>query len=172
MPRVPITISFPDGKTINGTAWETTPMMIAKDISKSLAERTIIAKVDGELFDMLRVLEKDCMVQFLDFDSDDGKKVFWHSSAHVLGEACELNYGCHLCIGPPIEQGFYYEMATEKPISTDDYPRLEQLSKQAVQEKQSFVRLEMTKSDLLDMFKHNKYKVHLINDKVPDGENV
>ena len=144
-------------------------MMICKQISKSLAERTIIAKVDGELFDMLRVLEKDCLLQFLDFDSDDGKKVFWHSSAHVLGEACELNYGCHLCIGPPIEQGFYYEMAMSNNVVVEDYEKLEQLSKQAVQEKQNFVRLEMSKLDLLEMFKHNKYKVHLINDKVPDG---
>ena len=143
--------------------------MICKQISKSLAERTIIAKVDGELFDMLRVLEKDCLLQFLDFDSDDGKKVFWHSSAHVLGEACELNYGCHLCIGPPIEQGFYYEMAMSNNVVVEDYEKLEQLSKQAVQEKQNFVRLEMSKLDLLEMFKHNKYKVHLINDKVPDG---
>jgi threonyl-tRNA synthetase len=53
-------------------------------------------------------------LQLLDFDSDDGKKVFWHSSAHVLGEACELHFGCHLCIGPPIEEGFFYEMSMEK----------------------------------------------------------
>lgn len=52
-----------------------------------------------------------CKLELLDFENEEGKAVFWHSSAHVLGEACEKHYGCHLCIGPPIEDGFYYEMA-------------------------------------------------------------
>lgn len=52
-----------------------------------------------------------CKLELLDFEHEEGKAVFWHSSAHVLGEACEKHYGCHLCIGPPIEDGFYYEMA-------------------------------------------------------------
>jgi threonyl-tRNA synthetase len=113
MPREAITITLQDGKILDGTSYETTPLEIAKGLSKSLSERVVIAKVDGELFDLTRVLEKSCRLQLLDFESDDGKKVFWHSSAHVLGEACELHYGCHLCIGPPIEEGYFYEMAME-----------------------------------------------------------
>jgi len=49
-------------------------------------------------------------LEFLDFEDEEGRAVFWHSSAHVLGEACEKHYGCHLCVGPPIDEGFYYEM--------------------------------------------------------------
>lgn len=59
---------------------------------------------------MPRPLEESCKLELLDFESEEGKQVFWHSSAHVLGEACERKYGCHLCIGPPLEDGFYYEM--------------------------------------------------------------
>lgn len=66
--------------------------------------------MDGVLWDLLRPLEKSCQLALIDFEDDEGKAVFWHSSAHVLGEACEFHYGCHLCIGPPIEEGFFYEM--------------------------------------------------------------
>ena len=78
--------------------------------------------------------------------------VFWHSSAHVLGEACEGHYGCHLCIGPPIEEGFYYEMGMERAVSQADYANLETLATRAIKEKQPFLRLLMTKEDLLKMF--------------------
>lgn len=81
-----------------------------------------------------------------------GKRVFWHSSAHVLGEAAEKHYGCHLCLGPPLDEGFYYEMAMEGAVASADYPALETLSKNAVKEKQRFERLVMKKEDLLEMF--------------------
>jgi threonyl-tRNA synthetase len=87
---------------------------IALGIAKSLAERTVISKVDGELWDLVRPLESSCKLQLLDFEHEDGKKVFWHSSAHMLGEAAERHYGCHLCIGPPLEDGFYYEMGLKE----------------------------------------------------------
>ncbi|KAJ3415681.1 threonyl-tRNA synthetase [Chytridiales sp. JEL 0842] len=171
-PRVDIKISLPDGRDIDGKAWETTPLDIAKSLSKSLAERTVIAKVDGVLWDLVRPFERSSKLELLDFENDEGgkrKMVFWHSSAHVLGEACELHYGCHLCIGPPIEEGFYYEMAMERSVSQADYASLETLSNKAIKEKQPFQRLVMSKADLLEMFKDNKYKVHIIQDKVPDG---
>ena len=109
-PRAAITITLPDGTKKEGTSYETSPMDIALGISKSLADRTVIAKVNGELWDLERPFEESSSLELLDFESEDGKKVFWHSSAHMLGEACERHYGCHLCIGPPLEDGFYYEM--------------------------------------------------------------
>jgi threonyl-tRNA synthetase len=62
------------------------------------------------LWDLERPLEKSCKLELLPFDDPEGKKVFWHSSAHILGEASERRFGCDLCIGPPIEDGFYYEV--------------------------------------------------------------
>jgi threonyl-tRNA synthetase len=171
-PRTEIEVTLPDGKVILAKAWESSPMDIAKGISKSLSEKVVIAKVDNVLWDLNRVFEKSCKLQLLDFSNDEGKMVFWHSSAHVLGEACELNYGCHLCIGPPIEEGFYYEMAMDKAVQAADYDNLHNLSKKAINEKQVFERLTVTKENLLEMFKHNKYKIHIINDKIPDGSST
>jgi threonyl-tRNA synthetase len=71
-PRVPISITLPDGSVKDGTAWETSPMDIAKGISAGLSQRVVIAKVDGVLFDLLRPLEADCKLELLDFDHADG----------------------------------------------------------------------------------------------------
>jgi threonyl-tRNA synthetase len=129
-------------------------MDIAKLISNSLANRLVIAKVDGVLFDTTRPLEKDCSLELLDFDSHDGKQVFWHSSAHVLGEACELHYGCHLCFGPPTDEGFYYDMGKmEKAATQADFGNLNTVSKNIIDQKQDFQRLELPKAVLLEMFK-------------------
>ncbi|KAG0003909.1 threonyl-tRNA synthetase [Entomortierella chlamydospora] len=170
-PRVPITITMPDGSTREGTSWETSPLDIAKQIAKSLAERVVIAKVDKVLWDLERPLVASCKLELLDFENEEGKAVFWHSSAHVLGEACEKHYGCHLCIGPPIEDGFYYEMSMtdERVVSNSDYTNLETVAKNAIKEKQQFIRLEMKKEELLEMFKHNPFKIQLIQSKIPDG---
>ncbi|CAG8589813.1 1087_t:CDS:10 [Ambispora gerdemannii] len=170
-PRVPITVTLPDGQTKPAVSWESSPLDIAKEISKSLADRIVIAKVNGTLWDLGRPLEEDCKLELLDFDNDEGKKVFWHSSAHVLGEACERHYGGHLCIGPPLDDGgFYYEMGIkERVVNQADYPALETIAKSAIKEKQPFERLLISKENLLEMFKYNPYKVHIIKDKIPDG---
>lgn len=110
-PRLSISIKMPDGSLRDGIAYETSPLSIALSISKSLAEKVVIAKVDNVLWDLARPLVQSCSLELLDFENEEGKAVFWHSSAHVLGEACEKHYGCHLCVGPPIEDGFYYEMS-------------------------------------------------------------
>ncbi|KAJ3173250.1 threonyl-tRNA synthetase [Geranomyces variabilis] len=164
-----ITVTLQNGAEVPAIAWQTTPIEIAKGLSKSLVERAVIAKVDGQLWDLTRPLEASCSLQILDFDNDEGQKVYWHSSAHVLGEACELHYGCHLCLGPPLDDGFYYEMGMDTPVLGTDYPVLETLAKKAIKEKQPFERLVMTKAQLLEMFKHNKYKQHFINTKVLDN---
>ena len=94
MPRVPLKIVLKDGAVKEATSWETTPMDIAKGISKSLADRLCISKVNGQLWDLDRPFEgeanEEIKLELLDFESDEGKKVFWHSSAHVLGESCEM----------------------------------------------------------------------------------
>ena len=113
--------------------------------------------------------------------------MFWHSSAHVLGESAEKHYGCHLCIGPPTDDGFFYEMAIDgRAVTNADYPALEKLSEGAIKEKQKFERIVVPKETLLKMFEvglvivletliltstlqYNKYKKHIIESKIPDG---
>ncbi|CAL1530765.1 unnamed protein product [Lymnaea stagnalis] len=163
---VSIKITLPDGAVKEGNAWRTTPYEIAASISQGLADNTVIAKVNGELWDLDRPLEKDSSLQLLKFEDPDGQYVFWHSSAHILGEAMERHYGGHLCYGPPIEEGFYYDMWSPEPVSSNDFPNLETLTKNITKEKQPFERLEMSKEDLLKMFEYNEFKQRIINEKV------
>lgn len=163
-----ITITLPDGKDIPAESWRTTPYDIARGISKGLAENSVISKVDGVLWDLDRPLEKSCKLQLLKFDDEEAQQVFWHSTAHILGEAMERVYGGCLCYGPPIDSGFYYDMflPNSQGVSNLDFPVLEGLMKTIVKEKQPFERLEMTKEDLLEMFKYNEFKVRILKEKV------
>ncbi|XP_030378017.1 threonine--tRNA ligase, cytoplasmic-like [Scaptodrosophila lebanonensis] len=166
-PRTPIKVTLPDGNQVEGIMWETTPYNVACGVSQGLADNTVIAQVNGVLWDLDRVLEGDCKLQLLKFDDPEAQAVFWHSSAHIMGEAMERIYGGHLCYGPPIENGFYYDMHLDgEGISTNDYGAIESVVKQIVKEKQTFERLVMKKADLLEMFKYNEFKVRILNEKV------
>lgn len=174
-PREPITVTLPDGKEIPGTSWETSPAIIAKGISKSLLERTVISRVNGELWDIGRPLEGNATLEFLDFNNDEAKKVFWHSSAHILGEAAEKKFHCHLCFGPPTEDGFFYDFGMpnqQGAVTADDKKSLTTLMEGIVKQKQPFERLVMTKDQLLDMFSHNHFKQELIRSKIEDGQST
>ncbi|XP_043280316.1 threonine--tRNA ligase 1, cytoplasmic isoform X2 [Venturia canescens] len=162
-----ITVTLPDGKEVLAQSWRTTPYEVAKNISQGLADNTIIARVNKELWDLDRPLEGNCTLELLKIDDAEAQQVFWHSSAHILGEAMERVYGGCLCYGPPIENGFYYDMFLgDKGISNLDFPYLESLYKNIVKEKQPFERLEMSKEDLLEMFKYNEFKVRILKEKV------
>ncbi|XP_016055812.1 PREDICTED: probable threonine--tRNA ligase 2, cytoplasmic isoform X2 [Miniopterus natalensis] len=162
-----ITVRVADGKTVEGEAWKTTPYQVAADISRDLAESTVVAKVNGELWDLDRPLEGDSALELLTFDTEEAQAVYWHSSAHILGEAMELYYGGHLCYGPPIENGFYYDMFIEdRAVSSTELSALENICKAIMKEKQPFERLEVSKDVLLEMFKYNKFKCRILNEKV------
>ncbi|XP_053127903.1 threonine--tRNA ligase 2, cytoplasmic isoform X2 [Hemicordylus capensis] len=279
-----IKITLADGKKMEGESWKTTPHQIALGISRGLADNAVIAKVNGELWDLDRPLEGDSALELLMFDSEEAQatfgllairersahqrlfppktrdctnpvrkmadvsddlagtcrtqrsslspdtavgraggglpqrvlgprrkerqqewppqslsesdgedvqddeaggaepvdgasehpegheqlpSVYWHSSAHILGEAMENFYGGCLCYGPPIENGFYYDMCMEnRGVSSTEFPTLENICKNIIKEKQPFERLEIRKEILLDMFKYNKFKCRILNEKV------
>ena len=133
---------LPDGKIKDGVSFETTPLEIAKSISNSLPDKVIVAKVkyskkvatldegladpnadvngEGdkwELYDSFRPLEGDCEMKLITFEDQEGKMVFWHSSAHILGECMEREFGVHLCHGPPTESGFFYDGYSGKDVN-------------------------------------------------------
>lgn len=163
----PIQVTLPDGKVYEGESWHTTPYQVAQSISQGLADNSIIAKVNGQLWDLDRPLEDSCALELHKFVSEDAQQVFWHSTAHILGEAMERVYGGCLCYGPPIESGFYYDMyLDDRPVSKTDFPVLENVMKTITKEKQPFERLEVSKESLLEMFKYNKFKVRILNEKV------
>lgn len=109
-----ICITLPDGKRVEAVAWKTTPYDVAKGISQGLADSVVIAKVNNVLWDLDRPFENDGNLELLKFDNLEAQSVFWHSTAHMLGEAMERVYGGCLCYGPPIEAGFYYDMYLEE----------------------------------------------------------
>mmetsp|Transcript_9084 Transcript_9084/g.26054 ORF Transcript_9084/g.26054 Transcript_9084/m.26054 type:complete len:718 (+) Transcript_9084:353-2506(+) len=159
----PIKIIMPDGAERAGIKLVTTPFDVAKEISSGLAKKCVVAKVDGSTWDMARPLEGDCALQLLTFDDSEGKETFWHSSAHVLGEALELEFGVDLTIGPPIEEGFYYDCSMGDATLTDsDLTRVEKRVSNAIKEKQRFQRVVVSRDEALEMFQENKFKIEII----------
>ncbi|XP_067246793.1 threonine--tRNA ligase 1, cytoplasmic [Chanodichthys erythropterus] len=163
-----ISVQLPDGQTLKATAWVTSPYQLACAISQGLADNCVIARVNGELWDLDRPLEADCSLELLRFDHEDAQAVYWHSSAHILGEAMERFYGGCLCYGPPIENGFYYDMFLDgqKGVSSTEFSDLELICRGIMKDKQPFERLEIRKETLLQMFKYNKFKCRILNEKV------
>ncbi|KAL8757863.1 MAG: hypothetical protein Q9184_004104 [Pyrenodesmia sp. 2 TL-2023] len=157
-------------------AWESTPGSFLKHVDKDISNDVVVAKVDGkELWDLHRPLEKDCRISYLPFTSPEGRNVFWHSSAHVLGEAAECQYNCLLSHGPPVDQGFFYDMAIAggQVIKESDYSPLESKVTSFFKEKQSFDRLHVSIPNLKQMFGYSKYKMYYIENLLPpEGSTV
>eukprot|EP00536_Pseudo-nitzschia_multiseries_P014143 jgi/Psemu1/261982/estExt_Genewise1Plus.C_6620017 len=182
---VEITVTMPDGKVLTSDkeqkpfmAYQTTPFEVAATISQGLADASIVARDDNatsikpQLWDMTRALVGPVKrMEFLKFDDDqDAKTVFWHSSAHMMGEALEHLFGNKLTIGPPLKSGFYYDsyMGTDS-IKDDDYKPIEKEVNNIIKKKQKFERMVITKDEALELFADNPFKVKILSTKVPDG---
>jgi len=168
----PIKVTLPDGKVLDATAGKDSSLDIAKQISNALAQRVVVAKINGQLWDIPRKLEEDCTIELFGFDSEEGKHVFWHSSAHILGEALEKQYQGNLCVGPPLDNGgFYYDMEMgDRIVSSEDYPEIRKNVNAIIKQKQTFERMELTKEEALQLFEYNRFKKEIITTKVPDGD--
>ncbi|KAG8449856.1 hypothetical protein GDO86_016506 [Hymenochirus boettgeri] len=168
-----IKVSLPDGKQLTGHSWKTTPYDIALQTSSALARGAIVAKANGVLYDLNRPLEEDSSVEFLTFDSREGQHVFWHSSVHILGLAMEQYYGGLLCHGPSTDNGFFYDMSLPNgAVLGSDLPELETICKETINHKIPFERVEVTREDLLELFKYNKFKLRVIKEKVKSSSTV
>jgi len=128
------------------------------------------------LWDLTRPLVGNVSkIEFLKFDDDsDAKTTFWHSSAHILGEALENLYGSRLTIGPPLAGGFYYDSYmgdanSGAALTEADYKAVEKEAAKIAKSKQKFERLVVTKDEALEMFEGNPFKTQIISTKVPDG---
>ena len=109
-----IKITLPDG-TFKEVNKGTSSFEIARSISEGLARKVLAAEIDGEIWDLNRPLEKDATLKLLTFNDAGGKSTMWHSSAHIMAEAIEFYFpGVKLAIGPPIENGFYYDIDFDK----------------------------------------------------------
>lgn len=165
-----IAVRLPDGGVKEGTAGVTSPMDIAMGISETLGRKALVALVDGAPWDMLRPLQADCELKICGFDSAEGKNVLWHSTAHMLGEAMECKYKGELCIGPPLEDGFYYDIHVPEgvKVSEADFDDLAARVDKIAKSKRTFERLELTKDEARDMFSYNRFKLEIINELADD----
>lgn len=168
-----IKVTLPNGDVKEATAFKTSPMDIAIGISETLGRKAIVAIVNDSQWDMNRPLEQDCSLRICDFDTPEGKSVLWHSTAHMLGEALEYKYKGELCIGPPLEDGFYYDihLHDETKVTEGDFDDLNKRVDRIAKQKRTFERLELTKSEALDMFSYNPFKTEIINE-LPQGATI
>ncbi len=166
-----INITLPDG-SVKTYPSGVTAMEVATDISEGLARNVLSAKVNGEIIDSNRPIKKDSEVSLLTWNDEGGKSTMWHSSAHLLAEALQSFYPkIKFAIGPPIENGFYYDVDLgDEQISDKDLPQIEAKMLELARQKNEYIRHEITKSDALDYFrkKDDEYKLELIED-LEDG---
>lgn len=167
-----IEITLPDG-SVRQMERGTTAMDIAMSISEGLARNVLSAKVNGEVIDANRPINENATLQLLTWNDDEGKSTMWHSSAHLMAEAIEFHYpGVKLAIGPPIKNGFYYDIDfMNYEIHEEDLVKIEQKMKELAKQKNEFIRKEISKSDAIEYFteKDDEYKLELI-DGLEDGE--
>lgn len=166
-----IEVILPDGSQRHYPTG-TTALDVAKSISEGLARVVLAAEVNGQIWDLHRSLPEKCSLSLLKWDSDRGKYAFWHSSAHLLAEALEALYpGIKLGIGPPVENGFYYDIDFgDYAFSSNDFEQVEAKMLELAKQENRFERSEVSKAEAIRFFteKGDPYKLELI-DGLEDG---
>lgn len=166
-----IKVTLPDG-SVREYPKGTTSMQVALSISEGLARNVLSAKVNGEVWDASRPLNSDCTLSLLTWNDAEGKETMWHSSAHLMAEAIESIFpGAKFAIGPPVENGFYYDIDFgDKSFSTDHLEQVEKKMMELASKKNEYIRKEVSKADAIKYFteKGDPYKLELI-DGLEDG---
>ena len=168
-----INITLPDGKILKAKKG-TNAFEIARTISEGLARNVLSATIDNEVWDINRPINQDCNLKLHTFNDIEGKKCFWHSSAHLMAEALEELYpNVKLGIGPAIDNGFYYDidLGEKRSLSSEDFSKIEEKMLILAREKNNFTRKEISKKDAIKFFKNkgDEYKLELLED-LNDGD--
>ncbi|MCD8022407.1 MAG: threonine--tRNA ligase [Lachnospiraceae bacterium] len=146
---------------------------IAKDISEGLARVATVAQINGEEADLRTVVDSDCELNILTFDSPEGAGAFRHTTSHIMAQAIKRLYpDVKLAIGPSIADGFYYDIDSENPVTPDDLEKIEAEMKKIVKEDLPLVRFTKPRAEAIAYFeeKGEPYKVQLIEDLPEDAE--
>lgn len=166
-----INITLKDGSEIQvesgSTAYD-----VAVKISQGLAKKALGARVNGESVDLMKKLDKDCELEILTFDDEDGKWDLRHTASHILAQAVKKLYpDAKLAIGPAIDNGFYYDFDLETPFTPEDLEKIEKEMDKIVKEKIAIERFELPRDEAIKFMKEKDepYKVELIED-LPEGE--
>ncbi|MFQ3623869.1 MAG: TGS domain-containing protein, partial [Acetobacteraceae bacterium] len=166
-------ITLPDGSVRRFDA-AVTGAEIAAAIGPGLAKAAIAIEVDGALWDLARPIEHDARVRLITRKDPEALELIRHDCAHVLAEAVqELFPGTQVTIGPPIENGFYYDFARDTPFTPEDFPAIEAKMRDIIARGAAFERIVTTRHEAIELFraKGEKYKVQLIED-LPQGETI
>lgn len=168
-----ISIELKDGskKQVNEG---TSVIEVAKEISEGLARVSLAGRVDGKVVDLRYKLKKDCKLEILTFDDEDGKKAYWHTTSHIMAQAIKRLYKdtkIQLAIGPAIENGFYYDFDTDYKFSNADFEKIEAEMKKIIKEDLPIERFELPRNEAIKLMKDagEDYKVELIED-LPEDE--
>ena len=166
-----IQITLPDG-SVRDYNKGASAMDVALSISEGLARNVLAAKVDGIVQDANLPIHENAQLQLLTWSDLEGKSTMWHSSAHIMAEALEFYYpGIKLAIGPPITNGFYYDIdLMDYSIKEEDLARIEEKMKALAKERNPFIRKEISKTEALAYFekKQDPYKLELLSE-LEDG---
>jgi len=167
-----IKITLPDG-SIKEYAKGTTSFQIAQSISEGLARNVLAAKVNGEVWDASREIYTDASLQLLTWNDAQGKETMWHSSAHLMAEALEdLFPGVKFWVGPPLENGFYYDVDLNgHSLTPEDFSKIEEKMLALARQSNSYIRKEISKADAIQYFsdKGDEYKLDLL-ERLEDGQ--
>lgn len=164
-----IEITFPDG---NKQSYDegVTPRNVAGSIASGLKKKTVAAYVDGNLYDLNRPIFDDAEIELITKNDDKALEVLNHSTAHLMAQAIKRLYpDAQFGVGPAINEGFYYDVATSHTITNEDLPKIEQTMKRIVKEQAEITREEVSKEEALERFSDDPYKQELINE-LEDGE--
>ena len=145
---------------------------VAKSLGAGLYKDMCAAKVNGELKDVKTELLDDCSLEILTFDDNDGKKTYWHTTAHIMAQAvCRLFKDVKLAIGPAIDSGFYYDFDLERSLTNDDLVKIEEEMQKIIKEDLEVEKFTLKPDEALNFMKeHNQpYKVELIEDLAEKG---
>jgi len=161
-----VQIQFPDG-AVRSYEKGVTALGIAKSISEGLAKKVLAASVNGEVWDATRPIQTDAALKLLTWDDADGKNTFWHSSAHLLAEAVEMQFpGAKFWVGPALEKGFYYDIDLGgKTLKEEDVIILEKKMNELAKQANEYIRKEMSKAEAIAYFteKGDEYKLDLLS---------
>nr|WP_320145818.1 threonine--tRNA ligase [uncultured Anaeromusa sp.] len=168
-----VQVKLKDG-SIREVAQGTTLGELAEQLSRSLAKKVLVGKVDGQVKDLASKLNQDAAVELLTFEEDAGRNALRHSASHVLAQAVKRLYGdkkVKIAIGPAIANGFYYDFDVEEPFSTEDLARIQKEMEKIVKEDLSISRKEVSREEAIALFKERgeDYKVELIQDLPADA---
>lgn len=168
-----VKITFPDG-SVREYEQGVTGLQIAESISPALARNVVSCGVNGETVELNRPINDDATIALYKFEDEEGKRTFWHTSAHLLAEALkELYPGIQFGFGPAVENGFFYDVMPKEGdvISENDFPKIEAKMKELAKKNEAVVRRDVSKAEALAEFKADgqEYKCEHIEEDLEDG---